>query len=86
MVEGASELVTLTHTVYVYSSVQPGIIFFMHKKKYLFYCSVDLILKTFLFFKFPMGFLKKIKQWYLCRELNTESIITDTKINILLRY
>lgn len=33
MVEGASELVTLTHTVYVYSSVQPGIIFFMHKKK-----------------------------------------------------
>lgn len=33
MVEGASELVTLTHTVYVYSSVEPGIIFFMHKKK-----------------------------------------------------
>lgn len=59
MVEDASELVTLTHTVYVYSSVQPGI-FFMHKKKYLFYCSVDLILKTFLFFKFPMGFKKKL--------------------------
>lgn len=60
MVEGASELVTLTHTVYVYSSVQPGIIFFMHKKKYLFYCSVDFILKTFLFFKTLMGFLNKL--------------------------